>query len=217
MQREQPATKASLPALFQAALVCPQRAPTKGVRRQQKGKGKKPKECAGSRKGERKKKGRTGGPRQSFSAENCALQVLERCSRPHSFAPHSERQQKECEQAERAGRDRASALKAVASSGVVAPDPLSTREGPGSIPGLSMPMCACVWHRTNQRSAPAACSICSKAIGPEGAASHKSFASRTGSRPHSFVHSEHQPKGVRRHQQERKEAEQRGKLCPAGN
>ena len=52
---------------------------------------------AGSRKGERKKKGRTGGPRQSFGAENCALQVLERCSRPHSFAPHSEHQQKECE------------------------------------------------------------------------------------------------------------------------
>ena len=46
-------------------------------------------------------------------------------------------------------------------------------------------VCACVWHRlpipgTNQRSAPAACSICSKAIGPEGAASHKSFASRAG-------------------------------------
>ena len=37
VQRERPATKASLPALFQAALVCPQRAPTKGVRRQQKG------------------------------------------------------------------------------------------------------------------------------------------------------------------------------------
>ena len=130
------------------------------------------------------------------------------------------------------------------------------REGPGSIPGLSMPMCACLCHSlplpglsslwvccascqdrlvrrgrvpnvtfesyiesrklsvprarpareqlcvqrawrphfaaasTNQRSAPAACSaaagcltsrlspICSKAIGPEGAASHKSFASR---------------------------------------
>ena len=57
-----PATKASLPALFQVALVCPQRAPTKRVRRQQKGKGKKPKECAGSRRAERKKKGRTGGP-----------------------------------------------------------------------------------------------------------------------------------------------------------
>ena len=117
------------------------------------------------------------------------------------------------------------------------------REGPGSNPGLSMPMSACVCHSlplpglssfwvccascqdrlvrrgrvpnvtfesyidsfassalggrtrfaaasTNQRSAPAACSaaagcltsrlspICSKAIGPEGAASHKSFASR---------------------------------------
>ena len=35
--RQRPATKASLPALFQAALVCPQRAPAKGVRRQQKG------------------------------------------------------------------------------------------------------------------------------------------------------------------------------------
>ena len=59
----------------------------------------------------------------------------------------------------RAGRDRASALKAVPSRylstlgllssgvvGVVASHPLSMREGPGSIPGLSMPMCACVCH-----------------------------------------------------------------------
>ena len=68
-----------------------------------------PKECAGSRKEKernqrsaqkrrkRKKKGRTGGPRESFSAENCALQVFERCVRLHSFAPHSEHQPKECE------------------------------------------------------------------------------------------------------------------------
>ena len=67
------------------------------------------KECAGSRKEKesnqrsaqkrrnRKKKGRMGGPRESFSAENCALQVFERCLRPHSFAPHSEHQPKECE------------------------------------------------------------------------------------------------------------------------
>ena len=110
-------------------------------------------------------------------------------------------------------------------------------------------MCACVWHRlpipgTNQRSAPAACSICSKAIGPEGAAQKLRFP--RWSRPHSFGHSEHQPKGVRRQQKGRKEAErasphlfahkrsapaaerkkrgrtgsvtelQRGKLCPAG-
>ena len=62
--------------------------------------------------------------------------------------------------AERAGRDRASALKAVPSRqlsalgllssgavGVVVSHPLGMREGPGSIPGLSMPMCACVCHR----------------------------------------------------------------------
>ena len=42
VQRQRPATKASLPALFQAALVCPQRAPAKGVRRQQKGTKKRP-------------------------------------------------------------------------------------------------------------------------------------------------------------------------------
>ena len=66
VQRERP--KASLPALFQAALVCPQRAPTKGVRRQQKGRkeaeqagphsfahsGHQPKECASSRKEEKR-------------------------------------------------------------------------------------------------------------------------------------------------------------------
>ena len=81
---------------------------------------------------------------------------------PHLFA-HSEhqpkgvrRQQKGRKEAERAGRDRASARKAVPSSqlstlglgsgavGVVASHALSTREGPGSIPGLSMPMCALV-------------------------------------------------------------------------
>ena len=133
--------------------------------------------------------------------------------------------------------------------GVVASHPLRMREGPGSIPGLSMPMCACVCHslpilglspfglaascqgrlprrgrvpnvtfesyiesrklsvpraqpaRTASRparleaalqrartkgvrSAAAGCltsrlsPVCSKAIGPEGAASHKSFASR---------------------------------------
>ena len=68
-----------------------------------------PKERAGSRKEKernqrsaqkrrkRKKQGRTGGPRESFSAENCALQVFGRCFRPHSFAPHSEHQPKECE------------------------------------------------------------------------------------------------------------------------
>ena len=72
VQRERPATKASLPALFQAALVCPQRAPTKGVRRQQKGRKEaeragphsfahseqQPKECAGSRKEAKRPDGR---------------------------------------------------------------------------------------------------------------------------------------------------------------
>ena len=81
---------------------------------------------------------------------------------PHLFA-HSEhqpkgvrRQQKGRKEAERAGRDRASARKAVPSRylstlglgsgpvGVVASHPLSMREGPGSIPSLPMPMCACV-------------------------------------------------------------------------
>ena len=60
VQRERPATKASLPALFQAALVCPQRAPTKGVRRQQKGR--KEGRARTRLPTERKKKGRTGGP-----------------------------------------------------------------------------------------------------------------------------------------------------------
>ena len=59
-------------------------------------------------------------------------------------------------QAERAGRDRASALKSAASRclstlgllssgvvGVAASHPACERAG--SIPGLSMPMCACVW------------------------------------------------------------------------
>ena len=56
-------------------------------------------------------------------------------------------------QAERAGRDRALALKSAASRclgllssgvvGVVASHPACERAG--SIPGLSMPMCACVW------------------------------------------------------------------------
>ena len=40
---------------FSRPLVCPQRAPTKGVRRQQKGKGKKPKECAEKEKKEEKR------------------------------------------------------------------------------------------------------------------------------------------------------------------
>ena len=128
MQRERPATKASLPALFQAALVCPQRAPTKGVRRQQKGKGTKPKECAEKEKKEEKR--RTGGPRESFSAENCALQVFERCFRPPQRAPTKGVRR----QAERAGRDRASALKSAASRcsgvvGVAASHPACEREG----------------------------------------------------------------------------------------
>ena len=67
VQREWPATRASLPALFQAALVCPQRAPTKGVHRQQKGR--KDAERAGTAStnqrsapaAERKKRCRTGG------------------------------------------------------------------------------------------------------------------------------------------------------------
>ena len=169
------------------------------------------------------------------------------------------------------------------------------QEGPGSIPGLSMPMCACVCHSlpipglspfccascqgrllrrgrvpnvtfesyiesrklsvsknsfassalggctrfaaasANQRSAPAACSaaagcltsrlspICSKAIGPEGAASHKSFASRafpgrtrlstasTNQRSAPAAERKRkETKGVRRQQKGRKEAERAG-------
>ena len=129
-----------------------------------------PKECAGSRKEKernqrsapaaekekgRKKAGRAGRDRASALKTvpcRCLSAVPGRTRLPPTASTN-----KRSAKTGRTGRDRASALKAVASRclstlglissgavGVVASHPLSMREGPGSIPSQSMPMCACV-------------------------------------------------------------------------
>ena len=77
-------------------------------------------------------------------------------------------------------------------------------------PGLSMPMRACVWHRLPSLAR-------TKGVRRQPAQkaarlSVQKLRFPRWSRPHSFVHSEHQPKGVRRHQKGRKDGP--ALVCP---
>ena len=83
------------------------------------------------------------------------------------------------------------------------------REGPGSIPGLSMPMCACVCHSLPIPGL--AGSLLRRA--PNVAFQPQKLRFPRFSRPHSFVHSEHQPKECAgsRKEKERKETKKNKK------
>ena len=126
-----------------------------------------------------------------------------RFSRPHSFV-HSEHQPKECagsrKEKENTETSRAHQLKGSWCSGIT---PAQHARGAGFNSGLSMPMCACVCH-----------SLPIPGLSPFGFAVRLAKVERRSqqeqlrvqrawrpklrfprfSRPHSFVHSEHQPK-----------------------